>query len=132
MSTKQIKQALVVDDQENWRDVFKMFLKNEGVWVTETNNFKDAKELFQKESFNIIISDVRLVDRETFNTEGIDFLNFVKDNKPSTKFIVTTGYPESIGNKHPPRADAYFLKVPPEGNFDSKYFKEKIRELLNE
>jgi DNA-binding NtrC family response regulator len=128
MSGRTIR-VLVVDDQENWRKVLRFLSEKEGLYVSEADNSEDAKEILSRRSFDLALLDVKLEDEQVFNVEGLDLLNHIKINYPSTKVIVLTGYPKSIGNKKPEQADEFILKVAKNSNFKDE-FQKKIRTLL--
>ncbi|MEE4358065.1 MAG: response regulator [Desulfococcaceae bacterium] len=129
--TSNIKQVLVVDDQNNWRKALRILLENEGYRVSDASNSQNAKELIRSSDFGLAILDVRLIDDETLNMEGLDLLDFIKKESPVTKTIVLTGYPEGIGNTKPDNADDLILKIPGKSTFDIKGFQEKVKNLLN-
>ena len=129
MSLNILNHILVVDDQPNWRLAFKILLESEGLKVSEASGFKEAKEMLTKSAFDLVILDVRLVDDETFNVQGLELLYSIKAKTPATKVIIVTGYPESVGEKS--EADALIFKVPEGSTFDSRGFKNLIKELVD-
>ncbi len=122
-----LKHVLVVDDQPNWRKALRFLLENERVHVSEAENSDEAKEILKHSKFDLAVFDVRLVDEETFNVEGLELLYLIKQTDPVTKTIVMTGYPESIRGKI--EADEFILKVPQNSTF-SREFLEKVKRLL--
>jgi len=123
------KQVLIVDDQDNWRIALRTLIEEASVRVTEASNFADAKRLLTSTRFDLVVLDVRLVDQDEFNVEGLDLLNLIHAVSPATKTVILTGYPESIRTA-PPDADAFVFKVPQGAHFDSRAFKKRIKELL--
>ena len=123
------KQVLIVDDQDNWRTALRTLIEDANVRVTEASNFDEAKRLLTSARFDLVVLDVRLVDQDEFNVEGLDLLNLIHAAIPDTKTVILTGYPESIRTT-PPDADAFIFKVPQGTHFDSRAFKKRIKELL--
>ena len=121
---------LVVDDQPNWRLALSALLKSEGFAVTQARNFEDAKAILVSSVFDVAVLDVRLVDEDIFNVEGLELLGFVRANSPATRVIILTGYPEGI--KRELEADAFILKVPKGSTFDSVGFTNLIREFIKD
>ena len=123
------KQVLIVDDQENWRIALKTLLEEADVRIASAPNFAEAKRLLTSARFDVVVLDVRLVDQDEFNVEGLDLLNLIRATSPETKTVILTGYPESIRTT-PPDADAFIFKVPQGAHFDSRAFKKRMKELL--
>lgn len=123
------KQVLIVDDQENWRIALKTLIEEIGARVTAAPDFAEAQRMLAAVRFDLVVLDVRLVDQDEFNVEGLDLLNLIHAASPETKTVILTGYPESI-RLTPPEADAFIFKVPQGAHFDSRAFKKRIKELL--
>ena len=122
---------LVVDDQENWRRALKSLLEGEGFQVTEASHVQEAKDLLMKTQFHLVVVDIRLKDKETYNVEGLELLHYIKSQTSTTKTVVLTAYPESLQGKQPD-ADAFIHKVPQNEMFNTKEFREQIRTLLED
>lgn len=133
MSEDNSSSVLIVDDQQNWRDVLKNLLKQEGLAVHTASSFDEARKLLGTYKFSIVILDVRLEDQDIYNIQGIELLKTIKSQNPEARVVILTGYPESIreGVLERYSADALLLKVPSGSKFDIKGFKDKIHELLH-
>ena len=125
---------LVVDDQDNWRSALVDLLMKEGYATEEAARFEEAKTAIMQKTFDLVILDVRLADKNVFNVEGLELLKLVKAQKPRPKAIVLTGYPESIRDGVLERygADLLVLKVPPGSKFDSRGFIQQIGTLMTQ
>ena len=77
---------LVVDDEESIREFLEIMLKKEGYEVTTAEDGLRAKELLQKKSFDMVISDLQMP-----NMTGIDLLKYVKESYPDVVFMLITG-----------------------------------------
>jgi len=77
---------LLVEDDLSLNGILKKKLKKKGLRVDAALSGKDAKELLEKNSYDIVLLDIRLKDMN-----GLDLL---KELAPqvSSKFIVMTGY----------------------------------------
>jgi len=128
MSLNNVGRIMVVDDQENWRELLRILLEKEGFLVTTVESFGECQKAFQKVTFNVVILDIRLIDQDTFNVEGLALLHEIRTKSPTTKAVILTGYPDSIKNET--GADAILLKVPHEKTFDKAAFRKLIRELV--
>ena len=115
---------LLVDDQENWRTALGTVLENEGYIVEKVSNFQDAINEINSKNYSLVILDVRLVDTDIFNVEGLELLKQAKSKALPPKVIILTGYPESIDDGVLQRygADELILKVPPGSKFDTQDF----------
>lgn len=121
--------ALVVDDQGNWRRALKILLQREGLNVSVAGSFKEAENILKSGSdFDLAVLDVRLVDEEIFNVGGLGLLYYIKSNYPQMKTIVITGYPDSIEDKI--EKEKFILKVPKGTAFSTRDFTDRVREIL--
>jgi DNA-binding NtrC family response regulator len=128
------KNILVVDDQENWRKVLTHLLEQDGYTVKTTEGFRGASEEIKKGQVDLVVLDVRLVDEETYNVQGLELLKLARAQTPMLPAIILTGYPdvireETLGDL---LKDSLFLKVPPGKMFDSSAFLEKVRNIVQE
>lgn len=78
---------LVVDDEESIREFLEIMLKKEGYEVTLAEDGLKAKELVQKKSFDMIISDLQMP-----NMTGIELLKFIRQNYPEIIFMMITAF----------------------------------------
>lgn len=134
MDNKTKASILVVDDQDNWREALTDLLSNEGYTVKSVSCFDDAKYEIEQKQFNLYILDIRLVDTDVFNIQGLELLRLIKEKNVGSKVVILTGYAESIrdGVLDRYKADALILKVPERSRFNSKEFIKKIQELLQD
>jgi two-component system, NtrC family, response regulator PilR len=78
---------LVVDDEESIREFLEIMLKKEGFEVSLAEDGAKAKEMIQKKSYDMVISDLQMP-----NMNGIELLKFVKDTAPDTVFMMITAF----------------------------------------
>ncbi|MFM9904729.1 MAG: sigma-54-dependent transcriptional regulator [Pyrinomonadaceae bacterium] len=78
---------LVVEDDRRLRAVLIETLSLEGHEVTGADTAEAAIELFEKESFDVLLTDVNLPGKS-----GIDLLPICLQHHPNTYLIVMTGY----------------------------------------
>lgn len=76
--------VLLVDDEENQSALLRKVLQKKGLDVVEENNSLKAKELIEKEFFDLIVSDLQMPE-----VSGMDLL---KIKPKETLFIMITGY----------------------------------------
>lgn len=78
---------LVVDDEESIREFLEIMLKKEGYEVTCAEDGAKAKDLLQKRSFDMVISDLQMP-----NMTGIELLRHVKETYPDLVFMLITAF----------------------------------------
>ena len=78
---------LVIDDEEQLRKLLSRIISLEGFTVTEAATLKAAEHLLNRQSFEIILCDVRLPDGN-----GVEFIKTAKQKFPSVEIILLTAY----------------------------------------
>jgi len=81
------KQILLVDDEEDIRDVLSVYLKSNGYEVYPAENGDQALELFRKYKPPVVLSDIKMP-----GMDGIELLRKIKLESPDTEFIMITGH----------------------------------------
>jgi len=82
-------QILVVDDESLICSIFVKRLKKEGFSCFTANNGREALNLFYKNTFSLIISDIKMPQMD-----GMELLKKVKAIDPKMMIIIMTSYPE--------------------------------------
>jgi len=83
---KQIS-ILIVDDEEDIRDVLEIALKDIGYRVFLAENGKKALEIFKSHRPDIVITDIKMPVMD-----GIELLRQVKRENPATEVLMITGH----------------------------------------
>ena len=78
---------LVVDDEPLKRITLQIELSEAGFEVYEAADAQAARRVFESKPIDIVVSDVRMP-----GTSGLDFLAYVKQNRPETEVILMTAY----------------------------------------
>lgn len=78
---------LVIDDDPSIRNMLAIVLKKTGYDVTCTESGKTSLEKLKKESFDLIISDIKMPD-----INGIELLKKIKSITPEIPVIMITAY----------------------------------------
>jgi signal transduction histidine kinase len=84
---EQAKKILVVDDEQDIREVLEITLSASGYTVFTAENGKQALEIFKKENPLIVLTDIKMP-----RMSGIDLLSKIKDKNPDTQVIIITGH----------------------------------------
>jgi DNA-binding NtrC family response regulator len=80
---------LIVDDEEEICSVLARRLTKAGYSPITANNGREALNLFYKENFSLIISDIKMPDMN-----GMEFLKNVRAVNPNIMVIMMTAFPE--------------------------------------
>ena len=82
--------VLVVDDDEDLQNMFKLFLKKNGYSRLVVGSGKDALAALDKQKFGLCFLDLQLPD-----VPGDQVYAVLKDKHPETPVVIITGYPDS-------------------------------------
>lgn len=82
--------VLVVDDDENLQEMFKLFLKKAGFSRIIVGNGKDAIAALKKQKFDFCFLDLVLPD-----ITGDEIYKEAKHIDPELPIVIITGYPDS-------------------------------------
>jgi CheY-like chemotaxis protein len=101
------KNILVVDDEDNIREIITEFLQTLGYNVVEASNGEDALLACTRTKFDLVISDIRMP-----KMNGIKLLKSLKTYMPDLPIILMTGYQPSKMQEDnlSVKADGYLLK----------------------
>lgn len=79
--------VLIIDDEENLRKLLARVVELEGYSVTQAASIKEAIKILNRETFQVIISDVKLPDGN-----GVELAARIKKEFPGSEIIVLTAY----------------------------------------
>lgn len=111
---------LIVEDEENLRELYAEDLEESGYSVEKAMNGKEAMDLVRKGGFDIVIMDIRMPEMD-----GIETLGKIITMEKKLPVIIYTAYSNYKSNFMTWTADAYLTKS---SNLDE--LKNKIKELL--
>lgn len=77
---------LTIDDEENIRDSFRMFLEDYDFQVLEATNGREGLEIFNRENPDLVLCDLRMPE-----VDGLDVIEQIKKKSPDTPIIVVSG-----------------------------------------
>lgn len=102
-----MERILIVEDDEDIRDLLVETLKRWYYDPLATRNGKEGLEKFHSHSFPLIITDIRMPVMD-----GLTMLKTIKKENPKTSVIVITGYPsvDSAVESLIEGADSYLIK----------------------
>ncbi|MEA1971885.1 MAG: response regulator [Candidatus Cloacimonadota bacterium] len=101
------RKILVVDDEENIREIISEFLETIGYDVVGAEDGSQAIRECGNKKFDLVITDIRMP-----NMNGLDLLKKLKKIMPDLPVILMTGYQPSKSQEETltARADGYLLK----------------------
>lgn len=102
------ERILIVDDEEMICSIFSRRLTREGYSCVTAQNGKEALHHFYKDSFSLVISDIRMPEMD-----GIELLKEVRAVHPGILMIMVTAYPEIDLALEAMRLGAYDFIVKP-------------------
>ncbi len=79
--------VLIIDDEENLRKLLARVVELEGYTVSQAPNVKEGVKALTKDTFQVVISDVKLPDGN-----GVDLTAKIKHDFPAIEIIVLTAY----------------------------------------
>lgn len=85
---------LVVDDEEDVRETIKLQLESENYNVIEAENGEEAIKVL-KSGDNLTNCGLILCDIRMPKVNGIEYIDFLKEQAPGIPVVVITGYPDT-------------------------------------
>jgi len=110
MTTKGLKNVLIVDDEETltWSMAKSLSKDKDKYEVLIANNGQEAINLLNKYNIDIVISDIRMPD-----INGLDLLIKIRKEFPQTKVIIMTAYGSSeIQREANRRGSLFYIEKP--------------------
>jgi len=117
--------VLVVDDEEEVRSLVSEMLRFYGYKVMEAPNAGNALMIFEKyqETIDIVLTDVVMPQMS-----GLDLIEKILPDYPSTKVLFMSGYTDNVIVEHGLLdKDRNFIQKP----FNAKALIQKVREILD-
>jgi len=116
------KLILVVDDEEDIREIVSEYLQGLGYEVMEATDGEEALFKCSQQRFDLVITDIRMP-----KMNGLDLLNALKAGDGERPVVLMTGYDLSkpdVDNLHY-KADGYVLKP-----FNLDKMRQQVESLL--
>ncbi|MGH9336542.1 MAG: sigma-54-dependent transcriptional regulator [Vicinamibacteria bacterium] len=117
-----MSRILVIDDEESMRQLLEIALGKEGYRLTLAESGRKATELFDKSSYDLVISDIKMPDMS-----GVDVLRHIKETDPTVPVIMITAYASAETAVEALRLGAYDYLTKP---FKLEELKTNIRNAL--
>ena len=115
------KKILIVEDEKNLRSLYKREFVEEGYDVFIASDGEEAIELFNKESLDLIILDIRIP-----KVDGIEVMKRILVQNKDIPIIINSAYGSYMDDFMSWAAKAYVLK-----SSDLTELKTKVREFIS-
>ncbi|MGI8637453.1 MAG: response regulator [Segetibacter sp.] len=116
------KKALIIEDESDMCLLLNIMLGTKEVELDHVNNLSAAREYLKSENPSVVILDNKLPDGF-----GVDFISFIKNNYPSIKIIMISGYDASAEDVALDNGADIFLQKP----FTKDQLYKSMMGLLN-
>jgi DNA-binding NtrC family response regulator len=124
--------VLVVDDYSDWRELLRGMLEREGHYVESVANLEEAMAYIdENKDLDLVILDIRLVEAEENNEDGMRLLAEIRKRLSFTRVIMVTGYGTMETQRKAFRdfqAFDFFRKA----QFDSEEFRKAFQEAVEQ
>ncbi|MCK5118850.1 MAG: response regulator [Candidatus Latescibacteria bacterium] len=84
--------VLIVEDEATWRKLYRKVLEKEGYRVWDAGSLSAALDLLDRHFFHAAIVDIRLVDNQPGNQDGIEAVKRIAQADEGTRVIVITAF----------------------------------------
>jgi len=115
-----MKKILVVDDEENIRQLYKEEFEDMGYEVTTVADGREALAVLDRGKFDLVTLDMRMPDMD-----GIETLRKMKEKDSTLPVIICTAYEEYKHDFGSWCSDAYVVKVA-----DTSLLRDTVKKIL--
>jgi two-component system nitrogen regulation response regulator NtrX len=123
---------LIVEDFTDWRDLLSGLLQREGYFVKAVATLQDARQYIdQTKDLDLAILDIRLVETDETNQDGLRLLSEIRRRQAFTEVIMITGHGTMESQRKAFRefhAFDFFRKE----QFDSEEFRQGVLEAVEQ
>jgi len=123
---------LIVEDFADWRELLSGLLQREGYETQAVDTLQDAQDYLDRtKDLDLAILDIRLVETDESNEDGMRLLAQIQGRKDFTRVIMITGHGTMETQRRAFReyqAFDFFRKE----QFDSEEFRQTVREAVDQ
>ena len=118
---------LIIDDEEEIREILKMHLESAGYMVIEAEDGEDAINKM-REGANLLQVGLIITDIRMPKVNGVEAIDYLRTNAPSKPILVLTGYPDTdLAISLLKKGVKEYLVKP----IDKKVLLEKVKKVLS-
>jgi DNA-binding NtrC family response regulator len=122
LQEKQPKKVFIVEDEGDMCLLLNIMLQEKAIELDHVKSIAAAQEYLKKEQPSVLILDNKLPDGL-----GVDFVSYVKQNYPSVKIVMISGYASAAKDIALENGADLFLEKP----FTKEQLYSSIKKLLN-
>jgi two-component system nitrogen regulation response regulator NtrX len=123
---------LIVEDFADWRELLSGLLQREGHETWPVDTLQEAQDYLEStRDLDLAILDIRLVETDESNEDGMRLLAQIRERRDFTKVIMITGHGTMETQRRAFReyqAFDFFRKE----QFDSEEFRQTVREAVDQ
>lgn len=116
------KKVLIIEDEGDMCLLLNILLNGKEMELEHVKNLSGAKDFLQQQQPSVVILDNKLPDGF-----GVDFISYIKQNYPSIKIIMISGYDASAADVALENGADIFLQKP----FTRDQLYQSIKKLMN-
>jgi two-component system, NtrC family, response regulator PilR len=117
-----IPSILIVDDEQSLREMLEILLSREGYSVVTAAGGPEALELFKKNLFQVVLTDIRMRPMD-----GLSLLKEIKALRPQTEVIMISAFADQETAIEAMNEGAYDFFPKP---FNNKELKQVVKDAL--
>ena len=102
-----VRRILVVDDDESLLDAVARAMRAGGQLVVPCGSFEEAREVLRHQTFDVLITDVRLRA-----SNGLQLAIIARQMNPAMRLIVFSGFDDPVLRAEADKIDAFYLVKP--------------------
>src|SRR6187455_1045512 len=87
LQTNKPKKIFIIEDEGDMCLLLNIMLQGKTIELDHAKSIADAQEYLKKEQPSVIILDNKLPDGL-----GVDFVSYIKENYPTVKIVMISGY----------------------------------------
>ncbi len=118
--------ALIIDDNSSWLKTLIRLVSGFNYTIYTAGSFQEALGKIRNTSFDLVVTDIRLVDEDITNIDGIDLLRILYKEGRLKNAIVVTGYPDLVTKKAAEDLGAIYLE---KGSFSITDFRDILKKF---
>lgn len=116
---------LLVDDDLQFQQMLKQYLERSGLEVVTAENGAEAIKIFEKNRFDLVITDIIMPEKE-----GVETIIELKKEQPDLKIIAISGGGKIDATDYLAYAERFGANCTFSKPIDRDHFIAKVKELL--
>ena len=92
MAVENTCSILLVDDDRSWQNINKIVLQKHGYKIDIASTKEEAIRKILVNKYEIAVIDLRLIDDDQSNFDGIEIIEELRKRNPDTRILVKSGF----------------------------------------